>query len=331
MARHYHLGHAAIQVQPCLQARRRPARRDHRARRGDRGRGAFSDAARRHRLGQDGHDGLRDREDPAADPRARAQQDAGRPAVQRVPGVLPRQRGRVLRLVLRLLPARGLRPAPGPLHREGLLDQRRDRPPAPRRDGLAVRARGRDHRRLGLVHLRDRLARALQEEDAAVQAGRVDQPRRHAAQARLDAVRAQRRQPRARELPGARRGAGGAPVICRERLPDPAVRRRDRADPALRPAHRRDPPRAEPRLGLARNPLRDVGGHHRAVALGDALGAGGARQVAAGQRQGARGAPPAPAHRVRHGDAQGDGLLLRASRTTRGSSTAVRPAPRRTR
>src|SRR3712207_7328209 len=34
------------------------------------------------------------------------------------------QRGRVLRLLLRLLPARGLRPADGHLHREGLLDQR---------------------------------------------------------------------------------------------------------------------------------------------------------------------------------------------------------------
>ena len=35
----------------------------------------------------------------------------------------------------------GLRPGAGPLHREGLLDQRRDRPPPPRRDRLCSPAR----------------------------------------------------------------------------------------------------------------------------------------------------------------------------------------------
>jgi ABC-type dipeptide/oligopeptide/nickel transport system ATPase component len=39
-----------------------------------------------------------------------AQQDAGGAALQRVPHLLPAQCGRVLRLLLRLLPARGLRP-----------------------------------------------------------------------------------------------------------------------------------------------------------------------------------------------------------------------------
>ena len=50
--------------------------------------------------------------DPAPDPGDRAQQVAGRPAGQRVPRGLPRQRGRVLRQLLRLLPARGVHPAP---------------------------------------------------------------------------------------------------------------------------------------------------------------------------------------------------------------------------
>ena len=45
------------------------------------------------------------------DPRDRAQQVARRAARQRVPRGLPRQRRRVLRELLRLLPARGLRPA----------------------------------------------------------------------------------------------------------------------------------------------------------------------------------------------------------------------------
>ncbi len=40
-------------------------------------------------------------------------------------------------------------------------DQRADRPDAPRRDPGAVGARRRDHRRLGLLHLRHRLARDL--------------------------------------------------------------------------------------------------------------------------------------------------------------------------
>ena len=43
-----------------------------------------------------------------------------------------------------------------------------------------------------------------------LQAGRVDRPRRDAAPARLDAVRPQRPEPRARQLPRARRGARGA-------------------------------------------------------------------------------------------------------------------------
>ena len=45
----------------------------------------------------------------------------------RVPRVLPAERGRVLRQLLRLLPARSLRAAARPLHREGLVDQRAHR------------------------------------------------------------------------------------------------------------------------------------------------------------------------------------------------------------
>ena len=45
------------------------------------------------------------------------------------------------------------------LYREGIDHQRADRPHAPLGDALAARARRRDHRRLGLVHLRHRLGR----------------------------------------------------------------------------------------------------------------------------------------------------------------------------
>ncbi len=94
--------------------------------------GAVPDAPRRHGHREDRHDGLDDRADPAADAHHRAQQDARRAALQRVPRVSAGQRGRVLRLLLRLLPARGLRPAGRPLHREGRVGERRHRPAAPR-------------------------------------------------------------------------------------------------------------------------------------------------------------------------------------------------------
>jgi excinuclease ABC subunit B len=68
--------------------------------------------------------------------------------------LLPEQRGRVLRELLRLLPARGLRPADRHLHREGLLDQRRGRAAAPQCHELAPDPPRRRRRRVGLVHLR---------------------------------------------------------------------------------------------------------------------------------------------------------------------------------
>ena len=63
---------------------------------------------------------LGDRKTPEADAGPRAQQDAGSPALLRVPRILPEQRRRVLRQLLRLLPARGLPPALRHVHREGL-------------------------------------------------------------------------------------------------------------------------------------------------------------------------------------------------------------------
>ena len=269
------------------------------------------DAAGRDRLGQDGHDGLRDRAGPEADARARPQQDARGPALQRVPRVLPRQRGRVLRLLLRLLPARGLRPAPGPLHREGLLDQRRDRPAAPRRHGRAVRARGRDHRRLGLGDLRHRLARALQGEDAAAEAGRVDRPRRDAAPARLDAVhRATTRTSRAAPSACAARCSRCIPPTPRAPTGSScSATRSSGSSTSTRSPARSTTTSATSSVwpathyvtadDIIERSLREI--QHE---LEERV------QVARGERQGAGGAPPAPAHRVRHGDAEGDGLLL---------------------
>ena len=142
--------------------RRRQAQRPH------------AGAAWRHRLRQDLHHGQGDRGDAAPGAHPRAEQDAGGAALRRVQVVLPRQRGGIFRLLLRLLPAGSLRPAHRHLHREGILDQRADRPHAPLGDARAARARRRHHRRFGVLHLRHRLGRNLFGHDLHAQAGRQD-------------------------------------------------------------------------------------------------------------------------------------------------------------
>ena len=188
-----------------LRAGRRPADRHPRPRLGRIGARPHPGPARRHRLGQDLHHGQGDRGDaaPGADPRP--QQDAGRAALQRVQEVLPRQRGRVFRLLLRLLPARGLRAAHRHLHREGILDQRADRPHAPLGDALAAGARRRHHRRVGLLHLRYRLGRDLHRDDVPDGGRRPHRPARAARRSRRAAVQAPRHGFHARLVPRARR------------------------------------------------------------------------------------------------------------------------------
>ena len=191
-------------------ADRRPAAGDREARRVDRGGRALPDPARRDRHRQDGDDGVDHREGRPPGARDRPQQDARRAALQRVPRVLPDERGRVLRLVLRLLPARGVRPAGRPLHREGLVPERRHRPAAARGDLVAALPPRHDHRRLGLVHLRPRLAGGVREAGRPAHRRRVDRPRPDAAQADRHPVRAQRHGARARPVPRPRRRDRGA-------------------------------------------------------------------------------------------------------------------------
>ena len=68
------------------------------------------DPAGRHRLRQDLHHRQRHRGASASGPDPGPQQDPGRPALRGDARVLPAQRGRVFRLLLRLLPAGGLCP-----------------------------------------------------------------------------------------------------------------------------------------------------------------------------------------------------------------------------
>ena len=92
-----------------------------------RSRQSSPDAARRHRLGQDFHRGKCHPRARPADTDHFAQQDARRAALLGVQAILSPKRGRVFRQLLRLLSTGSLHPTLRHLHREGLVDQRRDR------------------------------------------------------------------------------------------------------------------------------------------------------------------------------------------------------------
>ena len=177
---------------------------------------------------------------PRAHPRA--QQDPRRAALPRVQTLLPHQRRRVLRLLLRLLPARGLHPLRRPLHREGSHHQRGARQAPPLRHPLPLRTPRLHHRLLRLLHLRPRLARSLLRHAAAPRKRPEDQARRHHPPPRRNPLRAQRRRLPPRHLPRPRRRHRDLPHLRRKRLPHRALRRRDRLPLADRSALRHRPP-----------------------------------------------------------------------------------------
>ena len=241
-----------------LQARRRPARRDRRARRRRAPAGTRPGAPRRHRFGQDLYDGQGDRGDAASGSHPRSQQDPRRAALWRVQILLSGQRRRVLRLLLRLLPARSLRAALGHLHREGILDQRADRPHAPFGDARTPRTRRRDHRRVGLVHLRYRIGRDLHGDDVFREGRRKDRAAAAHRRSRRAAVQAHSKRLRARHVPGSRRRHRTLPgALGRSRLAHRPLRRRGRIDRRVRPAHRQEIERSFLREDLRQLALRD--------------------------------------------------------------------------
>ena len=170
-------------------------------------------AAGRHRLRQDLHDGEGHRGGEPADARDGAQQDPGGAALSGIPSLLPGERGRVLRQLLRLLPARGLRSVDRFVHRERSDHQRRDRSHAPVGDPVALRAPRRHHRLERVVHLRPGIARGVLRHAAAAAARPAHSARSDSPQARRDSVRAQRDRLLARHLPRARRRHRG--LSCR--------------------------------------------------------------------------------------------------------------------
>ena len=147
-------------------------------------------SARRHGHREVGDHRLADRAGAAADlvmPRTRPW-----PRSWRMSCDVPARRRRVLRLLLRLLPARGVRPADGHLHREGHLDQQRCRAVASLRDDVepAVPSR-RDRRRLGVVHLRPGHPQSYMDRSVALAVRSESPAGRPAAAARRHPVLAQ--------------------------------------------------------------------------------------------------------------------------------------------
>ena len=95
-------------------------------------------------------------------------------ALRGVPGIFPKKRGGIFCELLRLLPAGGLHPPHGHVHRKGLLRQRGDRPPAAVRHRLSAGAPGRDRRRLRVLHLRPGRAGGFCENDGGPPGGGGD-------------------------------------------------------------------------------------------------------------------------------------------------------------
>ena len=267
-----------------------------RARRGHRGGRAVPDAARHHGFGQVGHDGVDDRAGAAADADPRPEQEPRRPARPGDARVLPRQPGRVLRQLLRLLPARGVHPVERHVHREGQLDQRRDRPAAPLGDRSAAHPARRDRRRVGQLHLRHGQPRRVQGPAARPQRRRRLRHAQHPAAPGRHAVRPQRHDARPRQVPGARRHDRGPSRLRGGGAADRDVRRHGRSDHPHRPAHRRDARGHEARRRVPGDALR-----RRQRAAGgrdeqDRARAAGAAQGVRGGGQAARGAAAADAH-----------------------------------
>ena len=305
---------AAVEGRVRIRTHRRPADRDRRTGARREAERARPGAAGRHRLRQDLHHGQGDRGGAEADPDPGAEQDAGGAALRRDEELLPRQRGGIFRLLLRLLPAGGLRPAHRHLHREGRADQRADRPDAARRDAVAAGTQRRGRGRLGVLHLRYRLGRDLREDGGEAGGRRADRSRRAGQGAGRSAIPPQRRGVPARHVPAARRDRRYLPQpLRRPRLAGHAVRRRDRIDPRIRSADRREDRRTERDHGLRQQPLRDAAAD---ADPGDPRHQGGAEGAAGRTERGgqaAGGGAAGPAHDVRHRN-DGDDRVLQGDR-----------------
>ena len=240
-----------------VQADRRPARGDRAARRRAAQRLQAQHAARGHRFGQDVHDGQRDRGAEQTDADHEPQQDAGGPTVRRIQEFLPRERRRVFRLLLRLLPARGLYSVDRHVYRERPVDQRRNRKNASQHElGSAQRAQ-RYHRRVErIVHLRYREPRGFPRHVRRTPGGRRDQPQQAVVRPRGRALHAQRGRFQARYVPRERRYGRHLRRLRGQVLPGDFLRQRNRNDLLDRPAYGPAPRGARSRDRLSGQPVR---------------------------------------------------------------------------
>ena len=108
-----------------------------------------------------------------------------------------------------------------------------------------------------VLHLRPRRPGGVQGPTARTAPGRGARPALDPAPAGRHAVRAQRHEPRARQVPGTRRHHRGAPGLRRDGRAHRAVRRRDRAHRGGRSAHRREGRRPRGAHPLPGHALRD--------------------------------------------------------------------------
>ena len=141
--------------------------------------------------------------------------------------------------LLRLLPARGVRPAGRPLHREGRVDQRRHRPAAALGDlgALPAPRRRRSSRRCRASTPSAR-RRSTASRPCCSPSGRSETVTRCCASSSTSSTSATTRFLGPRPLPRPRRRRRGAAVGDGDGLPDLVLRRRGRADHPLRPADR---------------------------------------------------------------------------------------------
>ena len=178
----------------------------------------------------------------ASDAGVEPQQDPRGAALRRIQELLSRECRRVLRLLLRLLPAGGLPSGDGHLHREGPLDQRRHRKDASaNRRHAPLGAARRDRRLERLVPLRLRQPGRLPRHGHHREGRAGGQLQALPLQARRGSLHAHRARPRAGDLPCQRRHGrhhGGLRRVRQPVLPRDVLRQRDRGDPDHRPRDR---------------------------------------------------------------------------------------------
>ncbi len=264
--------------------------------------------------GKTSHDGQRHRRPEPSDTGFEPQQDPRGAALRRVQELLSPERRRVLRLLLRLLPARGLPPLDGHLHREGPFDQRRDREDAAQHRGDAPLGTARRDRRVErLVSLRLRQSGGFPRHGHHREGGSDRQLQALPLQTRRGALHAHGTRSGAGDVPRERRHGGHHGRLRRVRqpvFPRRLLRQRGRGHLVDRSRHGTAHPDARHADALPDEPLRHHEGAHPRRRAADLPRSGPADRVLRARGTHGGGAADQAAGRIRPRDDQGAGLLL---------------------